>query len=410
MDINSEALKLHKDRQGKIALKCKTPVREARDLTLAYSPGVAAPCMEIYKNPEAIFDYTAKGNWVAVVTNGSAVLGLGNIGAAAGLPVMEGKAVLFKEFAGVDAFPICLNTKDPQDIIKTVKMMEPTFGGINLEDIKAPECFVVEEELKKICSIPVFHDDQHGTAVVTAACLINAVKVVGKKISDLKVVVNGAGAAGIAITRLLLKMGIKDAVLCDSKGIIYKGRPNGMNPYKEAIAEITNKQSLQGTLADAMRGADVFVGVSVAGAVKPEMVQSMASGSIIMAMANPVPEIMPDKAKEAGAAIVCTGRSDFANQANNVVAFPGIFRGALDVRASEINEDMKIAAANAIAGVITADELSADNVIPKPFDKRIAPAVASAVAAAAIKSGVARAKGVTPEWVAEHTKKLIENN
>lgn len=407
MDIQSEALKLHRDLQGKIALKCKTPVKQARDLTLAYSPGVAAPCMEIYKNKDAIYEYTAKGNWVAVVTNGSAVLGLGNIGAGAGLPVMEGKAVLFKEFAGVDAFPICLNTKDPQEIIKAVKLMEPTFGGVNLEDIKAPECFIVEEELKKICDIPVFHDDQHGTAVVTAASVINAVKVVGKKISDLTVVLNGAGAAGIAITRLLLKLGVKDAILCDTKGIIYKGRPEGMNPYKDAIAEITNKENIKGSLADAMRGADVFVGVSVAGAVKPEMVSSMAKNPIIMAMANPVPEIMPDKAKEAGAAIVCTGRSDFANQANNVVAFPGIFRGALDVRASEINEEMKLAAANAIAGVITADELSADNVIPKPFDKRIAPAVASAVAEAAIRTGVARAKDVTPDWVAEHTKNLI---
>jgi malate dehydrogenase (oxaloacetate-decarboxylating) len=407
MTVNERSLKMHKENQGKIALQCKVSVKTADDMTLAYTPGVAAPCLEINKNYETIYDYTSKGNWVAIVTNGTAVLGLGDIGAGAGLPVMEGKAVLFKEFGGVDAFPICLDTKDPYKIIETIKMMEPTFGGINLEDIKAPECFVVEEKLKEICNIPIFHDDQHGTAVVVTAGLINALKVVNKRFEDITVVVNGAGAAGIAITKLLIKMGIKDAILCDTKGAIYEGRPNGMNAYKVEMAKVTNKQNVKGSLADALKGADVFVGVSVANCVTPEMVKSMNSGAIIMAMANPVPEILPELAKEAGASIVCTGRSDFPNQVNNVVAFPGIFRGALDVRASQINEEMKIAAAYAIAGVISDEEVNADYVIPKAFDLRIAPKVAAAVAKAAIETGVARAKGVTPEWVAEHTKKLL---
>jgi len=409
MTVNERSLKMHKENQGKIALQCKVSVKTADDMTLAYTPGVAAPCLEINKNYETIYDYTSKGNWVAIVTNGTAVLGLGDIGAGAGLPVMEGKAVLFKEFGGVDAFPICLDTKDPQKIIETVKLMEPTFGGINLEDIKAPECFIVEEKLKEICNIPIFHDDQHGTAVVVTAGLINALKVVNKRFEDITVVVNGAGAAGIAITKLLIKMGIKDAILCDTKGAIYEGRPNGMNAYKVEMAKVTNKQNVKGSLADALKGADVFVGVSVANCVTPEMVKSMNSGAIIMAMANPVPEILPELAKEAGASIVCTGRSDFPNQVNNVVAFPGIFRGALDVRASQINEEMKIAAAYAIAGVISDEEVNADYVIPKAFDLRIAPKVAAAVAKAAIETGVARAKGVTPEWVAEHTKKLLAN-
>jgi malate dehydrogenase (oxaloacetate-decarboxylating) len=407
MTVNERALKLHKEKQGKIAIECKVPVRNADDLSLAYTPGVAAPCLEINKDFDTIYDYTSKGNWVAVVTNGTAVLGLGNIGAGAGLPVMEGKCVLFKKFGGVDAFPICLDAKDPMKIVEMVKMMEPTWGGINLEDIKAPECFIVEENLKKVSNIPIFHDDQHGTAVISLACLVNALKVVGKKFSDITVVVNGAGAAGIAITKLLLKAGIKDAILCDTKGAIYDGRPNGMNPYKEEMAKITNKNHVKGTLADAMKGADVFIGVSVANCVTPEMVKEMNKDAIIMACANPVPEILPDLAKSAGAKVVCTGRSDFPNQCNNVLAFPGIFRGALDVKASEINDEMKIAAAYAIAGTIDDSEINPDYIIPKAFDLRIAPRVASAVAKAAIDSGVARAKDVTPEWVAEHTKKLL---
>lgn len=408
MTVNERALQLHKEKQGKIALKCKVPVQNADDMTLAYTPGVAAPCLEINKNYDTIYDYTSKGNWVAVVTNGTAVLGLGDIGAGAGLPVMEGKAVLFKEFGGVDSFPICLNTKDPMKIVEAVKMMEPTWGGINLEDIKAPECFIVEEELKKISDIPIFHDDQHGTAVVSMACIVNALKVVKKNISDITVVVNGAGAAGIAITKLLIKAGIKDAILCDTKGAIYDGRPVGMNSYKDEMAKITNKNKVQGNLAEALKGADVFIGVSVANCVTAEMVKSMNKGAILMACANPTPEIMPDIAKAAGATVVCTGRSDFANQVNNVMAFPGIFRGALDVKASDINDEMKIAAAYAIAGTISDDELTEDYVVPKAFDLRIAPRVAAAVAKAAIETGVARAKGVTPEWVAEHTKKLLE--
>lgn len=407
MTVNERALQLHKEKQGKIALKCKVPVQNADDMTLAYTPGVAAPCLEINKNYDTIYDYTSKGNWVAVVTNGTAVLGLGDIGAGAGLPVMEGKAVLFKEFGGVDAFPICLDTKDPMKIVEMVKMMEPGWGGINLEDIKAPECFIVEENLKKVSNIPIFHDDQHGTAVVSMACIVNALKVVKKKISDITVVVNGAGAAGIAITKLLIKAGIKDAILCDTKGAIYDGRPVGMNSYKEEMAKITNKKKVQGNLAEALKGADVFIGVSVANCVTPEMVKSMNKDAIIMACANPTPEIMPDVAKAAGAKVVCTGRSDFANQVNNVMAFPGIFRGALDVKASDINDEMKIAAAYAIAGTISDDELTEDYVVPKSFDLRIAPRVAAAVAKAAIDTGVARAKGVTPEWVANHTKELL---
>ncbi|WP_138206139.1 NAD(P)-dependent malic enzyme [Haloimpatiens lingqiaonensis] len=406
-NLKEEALKFHKDYQGKIELKCKVPVRNNQDLTMAYTPGVAEPCLEINKNPEDIYEYTAKGNMVAVVTNGTAVLGLGDIGAGAGLPVMEGKAVLFKAFGGVDAFPICLDTKDIDKIVETVKLMEPGFGGVNLEDIKAPECFEIEEKLKKISNIPIFHDDQHGTAVVSTACIINALKVVNKKFEDITVVVNGAGAAGTAITKLILKMGAKDVILCDSKGAIYKGRPEGMNKYKEEMANITNKNLVKGNLAEVLKGADVFLGVSVANCVTKDMVKSMNRDAIIMAMANPNPEILPKDAIEAGAKVVCTGRSDFPNQVNNVVAFPGIFRGALDVQASDINDEMKMAAAYAIAELVGEDKLNPNYVIPEAFDLRIAPKVAAKVAKAAIDTGVARRKDVTPEMVEEHTRKLL---
>lgn len=406
-NLRERALQFHKDNEGKIALHCKVPVKNKEDLTMAYTPGVAEPCLEINKNFETIYDYTSRGNWVAVVTNGTAVLGLGDIGAGAGLPVMEGKAVLFKAFGGVDAFPICLDTKDINKIVETVKLMEPTFGGINLEDIKAPECFEIESKLKEICDIPIFHDDQHGTAVVSAACLINALKITNKKFEDLKVVINGAGAAGTAITKLLMKMGTKNIILCDTKGAIYKGRPVGMNKFKDEMAEITNPNLEQGNLAEVLKGADVFLGVSAANCVSQDMVKSMNRDAIIMAMANPNPEILPNLAVEAGAKVVCTGRSDFPNQVNNVLAFPGIFRGALDVRAKEINDEMKIAAAYAIAELVSEDELKPDFVIPNAFDLRIAPKVASYVAKAAIETGVARKTDVTPEMVAEHTKKLL---
>ena len=406
MDVYEKSLELHKKAQGKLRVECKVPLNGAEDLSLAYSPGVAQPCIEINKDYNTIYDYTAKGNMVAVVTNGTAVLGLGNIGAGAGLPVMEGKSVLFKSFAGVDAFPICLDTMDPDKIIETVKLMEPTFGGVNLEDIKAPECFYIESKLKEICNIPIFHDDQHGTAIVTLAGLINALKVVGKDIKDIHVVVSGAGAAAIAITKLLLSAGIADAILCDSKGAIYEGR-EGLNEVKVEMSKVTNHNKLSGSLGDVIKGADVFVGVSAPGVLTPEMVKSMAKDAIIFACANPTPEIDPALAKEAGAAVIGTGRSDYPNQVNNVLAFPGIFRGALDVRASKINEEMKIAAANAIASLVSAEELSADYVIPSPFDPRVAPAVAQYVAKAAIETGVAQKTDITPEQVAEHTRQLV---
>ncbi|MBI0390586.1 NAD-dependent malic enzyme [Thermoactinomyces sp. CICC 24226] len=383
-------------------MQSKVPVESAYDLSLAYSPGVAEPCREIHKDPGVIYDYTMKGNLVAVVTDGTAVLGLGNIGPGAALPVMEGKAVLFKSFAGVDAIPICLDTTEIDKIVETVKFMSPTFGGVNLEDIAAPNCFIIEERLKKELDIPVFHDDQHGTAIVTLAGLINALKVVGKKMEEIRVVANGAGAAGIAIIQMLLNMGVRDVVMCDSKGAIYKGRPYGMNPVKEKVAEMTNHRMLRGELADVMKGADVFIGVSVAGAVTPEMVRSMNKDPIIFAMANPVPEIMPEEAKQAGAKVVGTGRSDFPNQVNNVLAFPGIFRGALDVRAKAINEEMKIAAAHGIASLIVEHELSPDYVIPAPFDPRVAPKVAMEVAKAAMETGEARIQ-VDPEEIRQKT-------
>lgn len=388
--LREKALQMHRENQGKLGVHSKVPVRDASDLSLAYSPGVAEPCMEIHHDEAKVYDYTMKGNLVAVVSDGTAVLGLGNIGPKAAMPVMEGKALLFKSFADVDAFPLCLDTNDVDKIVETVKLMEPTFGGVNLEDIAAPKCFEIEDRLRKSCNIPIFHDDQHGTAIVTAAGLINALKLANKKIENIRVVANGAGAAGVAIVKLLLHMGVKDVILCDTKGIIYEGRPAGMNPFKDEMARITNKEQKQGTLADALEGADVFVGVSAAGAVTKEMVRSMNHDPIIFAMANPTPEIMPQEAKEAGALVVGTGRSDFPNQVNNVLAFPGIFRGALDVRATEINEEMKLAAVHAIANLIADNELHADYVIPDPFDHRVAAYVAAAVAKSAMDSGAAK--------------------
>ncbi|MBI0579290.1 NAD-dependent malic enzyme [Neobacillus cucumis] len=388
--LRDAALKMHRENQGKLGIYSKVSVQNANDLSLAYSPGVAEPCLDIHADETKVYDYTSKGNLVAVVSNGTAVLGLGKIGPKAAMPVMEGKAVLFKSFADVDAFPICLATTDTDKIVETVKLLEPTFGGVNLEDIAAPQCFEIEDRLRKACDIPVFHDDQHGTAIVTVAGLLNALKLADKKIEDIQVVVNGAGAAGVAIVKLLLHMGVKDVILCDTKGIIYEGRTSGMNSFKEEMAQVTNREIKQGTLADALEGADVFIGVSAAGAVTKEMVRSMQRDPIIFAMANPVPEIMPDEAKEAGALVVGTGRSDFPNQVNNVLAFPGIFRGALDVRAKEINEEMKLAAIYAIADLISDIELHADYVIPDPFDPRVAAHVAAAVASSAIETGVAQ--------------------
>ena len=407
-NVNEQALKLHKEYQGKLAITSKVPLRSRDDLTLAYSPGVAAPCLAIKEDKRKAYDYTSKGNLVGVVTNGTAVLGLGNIGAQAGMPVMEGKAILFKEFAGVDAIPIGLDTEVPMEVIKAVQLMAPSFGGINLEDIKAPQCFDIEKELQKTLDIPVFHDDQHGTAIVVVSALINAFKIVGKDFATAKFVVNGAGAAGQAITRLIHSMGGRNIILCDSRGAIYEGRPNGMNPYKDDIAKITNPTHEAGPLNAVIRKADVFIGVSVAGCVTQDMVRTMAPDAIVMGMANPEPEILPHLAKEAGARIVCTGRSDFPNQVNNLLAFPGIFRGALDVQASCINEEMKLAAAKAIASLIKPEELDEDHIIASPFNPDVAPTVASAVAQAARKSGVARNWDITPEMVAEHTRELLK--
>ncbi|MED4224134.1 NADP-dependent malic enzyme [Neobacillus cucumis] len=397
MTLREEALEMHKLNQGKLGIHSKVDISDTKGLSLAYSPGVAEPCIEIYQDEYKVYDYTIKGNLVAVVSNGTAVLGLGDIGPKAAMPVMEGKALLFKSFANVDAFPICLNTTDIDKIVEMVQLLEPTFGGVNLEDIAAPQCFVIEDRLRKSCNIPIFHDDQHGTAIVTAAGLINALKLVKKKIEDIRIVVNGAGAAGVATAKLLLNMGVKDAILCDTKGIIYEGRPGGMNSFKEELAQITNKEQIKGTLADALVGADVFVGVSAAGAVTQEMIRSMSQNPIIFAMANPIPEIMPQDAKEAGAFVVGTGRSDFPNQINNVLAFPGIFRGALDVHAKEINEDMKQAAVYAIAGLISNEDLNPDYIIPDPFDPLVAAHVAEAVAKAAIETGVAQKNVKTAE-------------
>jgi len=389
MNYFEESLKLHEEKVGKIEVISKVKVRTREDLSLAYTPGVAEPCRKIHENEENVYKYTSKGNLVAVVTDGTAVLGLGDIGPKAGLPVMEGKAILFKEFADVDAFPICLATKDVDEIVRTVKLIAPGFGGINLEDIGAPRCFEIEERLKRELDIPVFHDDQHGTAIVVLAGLINALKVVGKKIEDIKVVVNGAGAAGTAIAKLLLSSGVKNLIACDKVGILYRGIEN-VDDSKKELAKVTNPDNIQGTLADALVGADVFIGVSAPGIVTEDMVRSMNKDSILFAMANPTPEIMPDEAKAAGARVIGTGRSDFPNQVNNVLAFPGIFRGALDVRAKEINEEMKIAAAYAIASMIKEEDLNENNVIPYALDRTVAANVAEAIKEAARKSGVAR--------------------
>ena len=389
MDIRQESLKLHYDWNGKIEVISRVPISNSEELALAYTPGVAEPCLEIQKDYDKSFVLTRRSNLVAVITDGTAVLGLGDIGPEAGMPVMEGKCALFKAFGDVDAFPLCVRSKSVDEIVNTVYLISGSFGGINLEDIAAPRCFEIEKKLKEKCDIPIFHDDQHGTAIIVAAGLLNALKLVGKRFEDIKVVMNGAGAAGIAIAKHLLNMGVRDITLCDSKGIICKGDER-LNAVKREMAEITNLDHKTGTLADAMKGADVFLGISAAGCVSEDMVRSMAKDPVIFAMANPTPEIMPDLAKNAGAAVVGTGRSDFPNQINNVLAFPGIFRGALDCRASDINEEMKVAASYAIASLVDDDKLSADYILPHAFDPRVGKTVAEAVKKAAIESGVAR--------------------
>ena len=390
MDYAKESLRLHGEWKGKIEVISTVPVKTKDDLSLAYTPGVAQPCLEIQKDIEKSYELTRRHNLCLVVTDGTAVLGLGDIGPEAGMPVMEGKCVLFKSFGGVDAFPLCIKSKDVDEIVNTIYLISGSFGGVNLEDIAAPRCFEIEKKLKEKCDIPIFHDDQHGTAVITLAGLMNAAKVVNKSFDSLKVVINGAGAASIAICRLLLSSGIKDITLCDRTGIIYEGREKGMNSIKEEMAKVTNLAKKQGSLADALVGADVFIGVSAPNTVSVDMVRSMAKDAIVFACANPTPEIFPDDAKAGGAKVIATGRSDFPNQINNVLAFPGIFRGTFDVRASDINDEMKIAAANALAGLISDEELSADYIIPKAFDPRVGKAVAEAVAEAARRSGVAR--------------------
>ncbi len=388
MDYAKESLRLHYEWKGKIEVVARAKVDNKDALSLAYTPGVAQPCLEIQKDINKSYELTRRSNLVAVITDGSAVLGLGNIGPEAGMPVMEGKCVLFKEFGGVDAFPLCIRTQDVDEFVNTVALLCGSFGGINLEDIAAPRCFEIERKLKEKADIPIFHDDQHGTAVICSAGIINALKLVGKKIEDCTAVFNGAGAAGVAIAKLFTSMGMGNIIMCDRKGIICDG--DDLKPAKQDIANFTNKNHLRGSLADAMKGADIFIGVSAPGVVTEDMIKSMAKDPIVLAMANPVPEIMPDLAKAAGAAVVGTGRSDFPNQINNVLAFPGIFRGALDVRASDINEEMKIAAAKALASLVSDEELSADYIIPKAFDPRVGKTVAAAVAQAARDSGVAR--------------------
>ena len=388
--IAEESLKLHYEKRGKIEVVSTVPVENARDLSLAYTPGVAQPCLEIQKDINKSYELTRRWNMCLVATDGSAVLGLGDIGPEAGMPVMEGKCVLFKQFGGVDAFPLCIKSHDVDEIVRTIQLISGSFGGVNLEDISAPRCFEIEEKLKACCDIPIFHDDQHGTAVITRAGLTNALKVVGKKKEEVRVVMNGAGAAAIAICRLLLTAGVKDITLCDRHGAIYEGREQGMNPVKEEMAKVTNLSRRPGSLADMLVGADVFIGVSAPGVVTTEMVRTMNRDAIIFACANPTPEIFPDEAKAGGARVVSTGRSDYPNQINNVLAFPGIFRGAFDVRASTINEEMKLAAAEALAGLISDEELSADYIIPAAFDPRVGKAVAAAVAEAARRTGVAR--------------------
>ena len=389
MDRKEFALMQHEKWNGKIEVISRAKIETPEELAVAYTPGVAQPCIKISEDKDLSYKYTRRGNMVAVVTDGTAVLGLGDIGPEAGMPVMEGKCALFKTFADVDAFPLCIRSKEVDDIVKTVSLLAGSFGGVNLEDISAPRCFEIERKLKECCDIPIFHDDQHGTAVVTAAALINGLKVVGKKLDEIKVVTSGAGAAGIAIIELLVSLGLKDVVICDRHGAIYKGREH-LNAEKAEMAEICNQKMEKGTLAEVLKGADVFIGVSAPGTVTEEMVKSMAEKPILFTMANPIPEIMPDLSKKAGAAVVGTGRSDFPNQINNVLAFPGIFRGTLDVRARDINDEMKVAAAYAIAGLVDEKELSEDYIIPTPFDKRVAKAVADAVAEAARKTGAAR--------------------
>ncbi|RUN57567.1 malate dehydrogenase, partial [Staphylococcus epidermidis] len=397
MSLRDDALEMHRENQGKLEITPNVKVTNKQQLSLAYSPGVAEPCKEIHEDSRKVYEYTIKGNTVAVVTDGTAVLGLGNIGAEASIPVMEGKAALFKSFAGINGVPIALDTTDTQEIIKTVKLIAPNYGGINLEDISAPRCFEIEETLKKETNIPIFHDDQHGTAIVTMAGLINALKIVDKELTDIKVVLNGAGAAGIAIVKLLHAYGVNNMIMCDSKGAIYSGRNFGMNDTKTYVAKWTNKDKVEGSLEEVIKDADVFIGVSVADILTQDMVKTMADDPIIFAMANPNPEINPNEAKQAGAKVVGTGRSDFPNQINNVLAFPGIFRGALDVEATHINEDMKKAAVEAIVHLIDENELHPDYCIPGPFDKRVAPSVAKNVAKAAMESGVARIKIDTQE-------------
>lgn len=407
MSLRDDALEMHRENQGKLEITPNVKVTNKQQLSLAYSPGVAEPCKEIHEDPRKVYEYTIKGNTVAVVTDGTAVLGLGNIGAEASIPVMEGKAALFKSFAGINDVPIALDTTDTQEIIKTVKLIQPNYGGINLEDISAPRCFEIEETLKKETNIPIFHDDQHGTAIVTMAGLINALKIVNKELTDIKVVLNGAGAAGIAIVKLLHAYGVNNMIMCDSKGAIYSGRNLGMNDTKTYVAKWTNKDKVEGSLEEVIKDADVFIGVSVADILTQNMVKTMADDPIIFAMANPNPEINPNEAKQAGAKVVGTGRSDFPNQINNVLAFPGIFRGALDVEATHINEHMKKAAVEAIVHLIDENELHPDYCIPGPFDKRVAPSVAKNVAKAAMESGVARIKIDTQE-IFDKTMKLTD--
>lgn len=404
MSVYEEALKLHKDRQGKISVKSKVAVRNKKDLSLAYSPGVAEPCKRIKEDKMAVYDYTNRGNFVAVVSTGTAVLGLGDIGPEAALPVMEGKAVLFKEFAGIDAFPLCIATRDVDEVVNFIKLLEPTFAGINLEDIAAPECFEIEQRLKEETEMAIFHDDQHGTAIVVLAGLINALKLVDKKIGDVKIVVNGAGASATAVTKLLLSEGVENIIVCDRSGALYAERTESMNPAKSELARITNRNGEKGSLAEIIKDADVFIGLSAGNVLTVEMVESMAKEPIVFALANPTPEIAPELARQAGVRIIATGRSDYPNQINNVLAFPGVFRGALDVRARDINEEMKLAAAHAIAGLV-GNDLSEDYIIPEPFDPRVAPEVAAAVALAAQESGVARIS-LDPEIIWERTRAL----
>ncbi|MCI1953237.1 MAG: NADP-dependent malic enzyme [Clostridiales bacterium] len=389
MDVKQEAMRMHEEWRGKIEICSRVEVKDGKALSLAYTPGVAEPCLAIQKDPEKSFSLTRRWNMVAVVTDGSAILGLGNIGPEAGMPVMEGKCVLFKEFAGVDAFPLCIKTQDVDELVRTIYLLSGSFGGINLEDISAPRCFEVERRLKELCDIPVFHDDQHGTAIIVGAAVLNALKVVHKDISKIRCVINGAGSAGIAIAKHLMRLGLKDLILCDKFGIICEDMEN-LNPAHQEMSQVTNREHLHGELKDALKGADLFIGVSGPGVLKPDMIKTMAEKPIVFPMANPVPEIMPDEALKAGAAVVGTGRSDFPNQINNVLAFPGIFRGALDVRARDINDEMKLAASKALADLVPAEELSSEYILPKAFDPRVGKAVAKAVAEAARKSGVAR--------------------